>query len=77
FLESSSEPTHPCRALCGAAIENADSDSDLEVTHAWTGLPRGVKFDPLDHEIMWHLLAKSGVSGFQPHPFIDELFQLL
>ncbi|GJU27541.1 LRR receptor-like serine/threonine-protein kinase RPK2 [Tanacetum coccineum] len=49
----------------------------IKVTHAWTGLPRGVKFDPLDHEIMWHLLAKSGVSGFQPHPFIDELFQLL
>nr|GEW29039.1 hypothetical protein [Tanacetum cinerariifolium] len=24
------------------------------------GLPRVVKFDPLDHEIMWHLLAKSG-----------------
>ena len=31
-----------------------------------------MKFDPLDHEIIWHLLAKSGVSGFQPHPFIDE-----
>ncbi|GJW96658.1 suppressor of gamma response 1 [Tanacetum coccineum] len=42
------------------------------VNQAWTGLPRGVKFDPLDHEIIWHLLTKSGVSGFQPHPFIDE-----
>nr|GEW23154.1 E3 SUMO-protein ligase SIZ1-like [Tanacetum cinerariifolium] len=30
-LESSSKPTHACRALCGAATENADSDSDLEV----------------------------------------------
>ncbi|GJR46870.1 putative ribonuclease H-like domain-containing protein [Tanacetum coccineum] len=35
-------------------------------------LPRGVKFDPLDHKIIWHLLTKSGVSGFQPHPFIEE-----
>ncbi|GJZ12178.1 phosphatidylinositol 3,4,5-trisphosphate 3-phosphatase and protein-tyrosine-phosphatase PTEN2A-like protein [Tanacetum coccineum] len=24
------------------------------------GLPRGLKFDPLDKEIIWHLLAKSG-----------------
>ncbi|GKE81142.1 hypothetical protein Tco_1551142, partial [Tanacetum coccineum] len=38
----------------------------------WTELPRGVKFDRFDHEIIWHLLAKSGVIGFQPHPFIDE-----
>nr|GEW51898.1 hypothetical protein [Tanacetum cinerariifolium] len=30
-LESFSEPTHPCRALCRAATENANSDSDLEV----------------------------------------------
>ncbi|GJR06729.1 E3 ubiquitin protein ligase UPL2-like protein [Tanacetum coccineum] len=42
------------------------------VNQAWTGLPRGVKFDPLDHGIIWHLLTKSGVSGFPPHPFIDE-----
>ncbi|GJT27876.1 PHD finger protein ALFIN-LIKE 7-like protein isoform X2 [Tanacetum coccineum] len=28
---SSSEPTHACRALCGAATENANSDRDLEV----------------------------------------------
>ncbi|GKA61154.1 suppressor of gamma response 1 [Tanacetum coccineum] len=54
----------------------ADLQARLEplvhVNQAWPGLPRGVKFDPLDHEIIWHLLAKSGVSGFQPHPFIDE-----
>nr|GEY54223.1 E3 ubiquitin-protein ligase UPL2-like [Tanacetum cinerariifolium] len=42
------------------------------VNQAWTGLPHGVKFDPLDHKIIWHLLTKSGASGFQPHPFIDE-----
>ncbi|GKC41486.1 suppressor of gamma response 1 [Tanacetum coccineum] len=43
-----------------------------QVNQAWTGLPRGVKFDPLDHGIIWYLLTKSGVSGFPPHPFIDE-----
>nr|GEY59313.1 hypothetical protein [Tanacetum cinerariifolium] len=42
------------------------------VNQAWTGLPRGVKFDPLDHQIIWHLLAKSGASGFQPNPSTDE-----
>ncbi|GJR84116.1 suppressor of gamma response 1, partial [Tanacetum coccineum] len=52
--------------------EKQKAQYEKVVTHAWTGLPRRVKFDPLDHEIMWHLLAKSGVSGFQPHPFIDE-----
>lgn len=31
-----------------------------------------MKFDPLDQEIIWHLLAKSGVRGFLPHPFINE-----
>nr|GEZ14686.1 hypothetical protein [Tanacetum cinerariifolium] len=34
------------------------------VNQAWTGLPRRVKFDPLDHQIVWHLLAKSDASGF-------------
>nr|GEW71579.1 actin 2 [Tanacetum cinerariifolium] len=42
------------------------------VNQAWTGFPRGVKFDPLDHQIIWHLLAKSGVSGFQPNPSTDD-----
>nr|GEW80312.1 NAC domain-containing protein 8 [Tanacetum cinerariifolium] len=35
-------------------------------------LPRGVKFNPLDQQIIWHLLAKSGASGFQPIPSTDE-----
>lgn len=44
----------------------------LQVSHAWPGLPRGVKFDPTDQEIIWHLLAKVGTWNFKPHPFIDE-----
>lgn len=31
-----------------------------------------MKFDPSDPEIIWHLLAKSGLSGLSSHPFIDE-----
>lgn len=38
----------------------------------WPGLPKGVKFDPSDQEIIWHLLAKVGVGDSKPHPFIDE-----
>lgn len=60
-----SNPTKTC-PNCHHVVDNSD------VNQAWPGLPRGVKFDPLDHEIMWHLLAKSGVNGFTPHPFIDE-----
>lgn len=44
----------------------------FQVSHAWPGLPRGVKFDPTDQEIIWHLLAKVGIQNFKPHPFIDE-----
>ena len=44
----------------------------FQVTHAWPGLPRGVKFDPSDPEIIWHLLAKVGVGNLKPHPFIEE-----
>ncbi|KAL4569310.1 hypothetical protein LXL04_024946 [Taraxacum kok-saghyz] len=60
-----SNPTKTC-PNCHHVVDNSD------VNQAWPGLPRGVKFDPLDHEIMWHLLAKSGVHNFPPHPFIDE-----
>ena len=44
----------------------------LQVVHQWPGLPKGVKFDPSNQELLWHLLAKHGKSGIKPHPFIDE-----
>lgn len=44
----------------------------LKVTQEWPGLPRGVKFDPSDQEIIWHLLGKVGVENMKPHPFIEE-----
>ncbi|KAJ6322096.1 hypothetical protein OIU77_012055 [Salix suchowensis] len=42
------------------------------VVQEWPGLPGGVKFDPSDQEIIWHLLAKVGNGGIKPHPFIKE-----
>lgn len=47
-------------------------DLCFQVAQAWPGLPRGVKFDPSDQEILWHLLAKNGVGNKEPHPFVDE-----
>ncbi|XP_038679434.1 SUPPRESSOR OF GAMMA RESPONSE 1 isoform X3 [Tripterygium wilfordii] len=60
--------SNPSRACpnCQHVIDNSD------VTQEWPGLPRGVKFDPSDQEIIWHLLAKVEVENLKPHPFIDE-----
>nr|APB08589.1 NAC [Rhododendron molle] len=60
-----SNPSRPC-PNCQHIIDNSD------VTQEWPGLPKGVKFDPSDQEIIWHLLAKAGVENMKPHPFIDE-----
>lgn len=43
----------------------------FQVAQEWPGLPKGVKFDPTDQEIIWHLLAKTGAGDLRPHPFID------
>ncbi|KAL2546357.1 NAC domain-containing protein 8 [Forsythia ovata] len=60
-----SNPTKSC-PNCQYSIDNSD------VVHQWPGLPSGVKFDPSDQEIIFHLLAKVGVGNSKPHPFIDE-----
>ncbi|XP_052187392.1 SUPPRESSOR OF GAMMA RESPONSE 1 isoform X2 [Diospyros lotus] len=65
-----SNPSRPC-PNCRYIIDNTD------VTQEWPGLPRGVKFDPSDQEIMWHLLAKVGVENMKLHPFIDEFIPTL
>ncbi|KAG7032085.1 SUPPRESSOR OF GAMMA RESPONSE 1 [Cucurbita argyrosperma subsp. argyrosperma] len=64
-VEWESNPSRSC-PNCLHTIDNSD------VAHEWPGLPRGVKFDPSDQEIIWHLLAKVGIGGSRPHPFIDE-----
>ncbi|KFK44551.1 hypothetical protein AALP_AA1G271400 [Arabis alpina] len=60
-----SNPSRHC-PNCHHVIDNSDEVDD------WPGLPRGVKFDPSDPEIIWHLLAKTGLLGLSSHPFIDE-----
>ncbi|MED6184676.1 hypothetical protein PIB30_049823 [Stylosanthes scabra] len=65
-----SNPTKAC-PNCHHAIDNSD------VAQEWPGLPKGVKFDPSDQEIIWHLLAKAGVGNLKPHPFIDEFITTL
>ncbi|GMH01856.1 hypothetical protein Nepgr_003695 [Nepenthes gracilis] len=60
-----SNPTRAC-PNCQRTIDNSD------VTQEWPGLPRGVKFDPSDQEIILHLLAKLCIGDLKPHPFIDE-----
>ncbi|GAV59681.1 NAM domain-containing protein [Cephalotus follicularis] len=60
-----SNPTKAC-PNCQHVIDNSD------VAQEWPGLPRGVKFDPSDQEIIWHLISKVGVGSLKTHPFIDE-----
>ncbi|XP_024019400.1 SUPPRESSOR OF GAMMA RESPONSE 1 isoform X1 [Morus notabilis] len=60
-----SNPTRAC-PNCQYVIDNSD------VAQEWPGLPGGVKFDPTDQEIIWHLLAKNGEENLKPHPFINE-----
>lgn len=64
-INFNSNPRRHC-PKCNHVIDNSD------ITQEWPGLPRGVKFDPSDQEIIWHLLAKSGHGDQEPHPFIDE-----
>ncbi|KAL1295113.1 hypothetical protein HN51_055969 [Arachis hypogaea] len=65
-----SNPTRTC-PNCQHVIDNSD------VAQEWPGLPKGVKFDPSDQEIISHLLAKVGAAGSEPHPFIDEFIATL
>ncbi|XP_028768664.1 SUPPRESSOR OF GAMMA RESPONSE 1 [Neltuma alba] len=65
-----SNPTRAC-PNCQHVIDNSD------VAQEWPGLPKGVKFDPSDQDIICHLLAKAGVANSRPHPFIDEFITTL
>ncbi|XP_044968773.1 SUPPRESSOR OF GAMMA RESPONSE 1-like [Hordeum vulgare subsp. vulgare] len=49
-----------------------EDKEEMEVVHQWPGLPKGVKFDPSDQELLGHLLAKHAAAGSQPDPFIEE-----
>ncbi|XP_078444838.1 NAC (No Apical Meristem) domain transcriptional regulator superfamily protein [Wolffia australiana] len=81
-IKSASDSLHPAKVAwksnpsrkcpnCDHVIDNSD------VANEWPGLPRGVKFDPSDQELLWHLLAKSGKTEEKPHPFINEFIPTL
>ncbi|XP_072952832.1 SUPPRESSOR OF GAMMA RESPONSE 1 [Typha angustifolia] len=76
-IKNASEPADPSRfkylsnpskacPRCNHIIDNSD------VVQEWPGLPKGVKFDPSDQELLWHLLAKLGKLDAKSHPFINE-----
>ncbi|KAG0480239.1 hypothetical protein HPP92_011097 [Vanilla planifolia] len=43
-----------------------------DILKEWPGLPRGVKFDPSDEDLLGHLLAEVGKGLVKRHPFISE-----
>lgn len=57
-------PAHP--------VGVADKRISLDNLREWPGLPRGVKFDPSDEDILWHLLRKVGNGEDVSHPLISE-----
>ncbi|CAA7023523.1 unnamed protein product [Microthlaspi erraticum] len=68
-----------CSALqtkdCGAYINCPNCYYRIYNNNAqspWPGLPKGVKFEPTDEEVIGHLEAKCGIDGLKPHPFIDD-----
>lgn len=42
------------------------------LTTPWPGLPKGVKFEPTDEEVIQHLEAKCGIDGLKPHLLIQD-----
>ncbi|WZY80520.1 hypothetical protein YC2023_026904 [Brassica napus] len=43
-----------------------------KVLTPWPGLPKGVKFELTDEEVIEHLEAKCGIDGSKPNPFIQD-----
>ncbi|XP_074581927.1 uncharacterized protein LOC141838379 [Curcuma longa] len=59
------------------SIDEPVSRVSSETSKEWPGLPRGVKFQPSDADLLWHLLAKAGKATADPHPFIHEFITCL
>ncbi|CAH8361146.1 unnamed protein product [Eruca vesicaria subsp. sativa] len=55
---------------CGAYIDCPNCYN--RVVTPWPGLPKGVKFNPTDEEVIEHLEAKCGLDGSKPNPFIQD-----
>ncbi|KAG6512416.1 hypothetical protein ZIOFF_030527 [Zingiber officinale] len=59
------------------SIDEPGARVSSETSKEWPGLPRGVKFQPSDTDLLWHLLAKVGKATADPHPFIHEFITCL
>lgn len=64
--------SNPSMANCRPPIDMAVKGVSLGASQEWPGLPRGVKFDPSDGDLFWHLCAKVGKGDADPHPLISE-----
>ncbi|XP_010525257.2 PREDICTED: NAC domain-containing protein 8-like [Tarenaya hassleriana] len=63
---------------CGAYIECPNCTHRIDNTNVlmpWPGLPKGVKFEPTDEEIIEHLEAKCGIDGLEPHVLLEEFIR--
>ncbi|EOA22114.1 hypothetical protein CARUB_v10002665mg [Capsella rubella] len=60
---------------CGAYINCPNCSYPVDnsnVLPPWPGLPKGVKFEPTDEEVIEHLEAKCGIDGLKPHLLIQD-----
>uniref|UniRef100_M4CPW8 NAC domain-containing protein n=1 Tax=Brassica campestris TaxID=3711 RepID=M4CPW8_BRACM len=60
---------------CGAYIDCPNCgyrNDNRNVLTPWPGLPKGVKFELTDEEVIEHLEAKCGIDGSKPNPFIQD-----
>ncbi|XP_010916183.1 uncharacterized protein [Elaeis guineensis] len=75
LLSSTSSPSVPVysKPPVDMAVKRVSPGASQE----WPGLPRGVKFDPSDGDLLWHLRAKVGKGEADPHPLISEFITSL
>ncbi|XP_006408528.2 SUPPRESSOR OF GAMMA RESPONSE 1 isoform X2 [Eutrema salsugineum] len=63
---------------CGASINCPNCSYRIDNSNVlvpWPGLPKGVKFEPTDEDIIEFLEAQCGVGGSEPHVLIEEFIR--
>uniref|UniRef100_A0A1J3CX69 NAC domain-containing protein 8 n=1 Tax=Noccaea caerulescens TaxID=107243 RepID=A0A1J3CX69_NOCCA len=63
---------------CGASITCPNCTYRIDNSNVlipWPGLPKGVKFEPTDEDIIEFLEAKCGIGGSEPHVLIEEFIR--
>ncbi|KAJ0260944.1 NAC domain containing protein 85 [Hirschfeldia incana] len=61
-----------CEAYINCPNCGYRNDNRNVIMTPWPGLPKGVKFEPTDEEVIEHLEAKCGIDGSKPNPFIQD-----